>query len=246
MEKKIVAIVVALVLVVTAVIVAVVISNNQREYIVDDNGAAHWIYKNEEGSTVLNDKGEIVVYAVDGNGKRQKDENGEYVTAAIDFPRKLIDGNTLETPDYKFSLPEEWELRPSGIFMLGESSDVKIKVNVLENEDGVSIDGYFENLYKDSEEYIAGLKEEFPVFEEKTSGSTITLKKLDCRVIEYKLAKEEGKTDLYTCGIYFARGTKIYHIGLTCLNGTYEQYGKDIDLISLADTNFVVKDRRAE
>lgn len=246
MEKKIIAIVVALVLVVTAVIVAVVISNNQREYIVDDDGVAHWIYKNEEGSTVLNDKGEIVVYAVDRNGKRQKDENGEYVTAAIDFPRKLIEGNTLETPDYKLSLPEEWELRPSGIFVLKENENVKIKVNVLEQEAATPIDTYFENLYKDSDEYIAGLKEEYPIFEEKTSGCTITLKKLDCRVIEYRLAKEEGKTDLYTYGIYFSRGTQIYHIGLTYLNGSYEEYGKDIDLISLADANFVVKDIKAE
>ena len=248
MEKKIIAIVVALVVVVTAIIVTVVVSNNTKEVYVDEDGVAHWLYKDEEGNTKLNADGDIVVYALDENGKRQKDENGEYIMASIDFPRKVISGNTLETPDYKLTLPKEWKLKQSGIFVLEENENVKISVDVTDLESVMSVDTYIEEMLnvEGGDELIKNLKEKYPKFERNIGQCVITLKNLDCRMVEYKLGKEENKTEYYVLGIYFTRGEKVYQISLTCFDSTYEEYAKDIDLVSLANMNFVAKDTNKE
>ncbi len=242
MEKKIIAIVVALVVVVTAVIVAVVISNNQREYIVDDDGIAHWIYKNEEGSTVLNDKGDIVVYAVDRNGKRQKDENGEYVTAAIDFPEIVTNGNTLETPYYKLTMPKDWELHEKGIFTLKKNDNVSVEVDVLPVEEIDTVDEYLQEHIKTTETFVNEMKKGYPKSTFEVSRATLTKKLLDCRTFTYKFEKDDGTVDFALYNIYFLKDEKIFKISLTCDNETYVEFGKDISLTDIVDLSFIVKD----
>ncbi len=241
MEKKIIAVALAFVVVITAVIVGVVVNNNKRENFIDDDGVGHWLYKDKEGNTKLNDDGEIVVYALDENGKRQKNKNGDYIMGAIDFPDKVINGNTLETPDFKMTMPKEWKLKDSGMFVLKDNSDVQVAVSVTELEETITIDEYITELLDGGDEVIATLKEKYPKFERNIGSGVMTLKKHDCRIVEYKLAKEEGKTEYYIYGIYFIQGEKLYNISLTCFDNSYDEYAKDIDLMAIADMSFSTK-----
>lgn len=242
MEKKIIAIVVALVVVVTAIIVAVVVSNNTKEVYVDDDGVAHWIYKDEEGNTHLNGDGEIIVYALDENGKRQKDENGEYIMAAIDFPEVVTKGNTLETPNYKLTMPKDWELNDDGIFELKKNNKITVKVNVFELDKIIPIDDYVQQSQEEAKKILDALKDVFPVFEIEEDSEVITLKNLDCRIIKTKMGKDKDNIDVYTIAVNFTRGLKAYQITLTCDDGSYKDLDKDIDLVSILDANFIVKD----
>ncbi len=246
MEKKIKYIAIAFIVVVLAVAIGVAISVNKKEVYVDEDGIKHWLVKDKEGNTVLNEDGDIVVYALDEKGKRQKDKNGEYITGTIDFPQKLVKGNTFETPEYVLTMPEDWNLKSNGIFTLKKNNNVQVKVDIFELEEVTKIDSYIEDMLKNGDEFLNALKEKYPKLEQNVGECVITDKKLDCRTVEHKLAVEEGVTEYYVYSIYFVYGEKVYEISLTCFGSTYEVFAKDIDLVGIADANFVVKNTNKE
>ena len=91
-KKNIIRIVaVALVIVLIAVITIIqVTKDNPRKY-VDDEGFEHLLYVDEEGNTVLDDEGRIVVYATDTYGDIVEDEDGEPQTNSIEFPELMVE-----------------------------------------------------------------------------------------------------------------------------------------------------------
>lgn len=242
MEKKFIAIIVAFVILVTAVAVGTAVFINKKDTYVDPDGVEHWLVKDEEGNTILNGEGEVVVYATEANGQRQKDENGEYVTAVVDFPEKVIDGNTLETPDYKLTMPKEWELSDDGVFELKKNSKIYLQVNKFDLENVTPIDEYVKQSQEESKEFVNALKEAFPVFETEEESAVITMKNLDCRIYTTKMGKDKDNVEIYTIAVNFTRGLEAYQITLTCADGSYKDLDKDMDLVNLLDANFVVKD----
>ena len=106
MEKKIIAIALVLVLMVTAFV-----GCTKGKKFVDADGYEHLLCLDEEGNTVLNDEGKLVVYITEPDGKIREDDDGEPMTGYVAFPEQVIKGNTLETPDYKITLSDEWELQ---------------------------------------------------------------------------------------------------------------------------------------
>lgn len=242
MEKKFIAIVVAFVILITSVAVGIVVYVNRKDLYVDPDGVEHWLVKDDEGNTVLNGEGDLVVYATDEKGKRQKDENGEYVTAAVDFPEKVIDGNTLETPDYRLTMPKTWELNEDGIFELKKNNKITLQVNKFELERVTPIDEYVKQSQEESNEFVDALKDVFPVFETKEESAVITMKKLDCRIYETKMGKDKDNVEIYSLAVNFTRGLEAYQITLTCSDGSYKDLDKELNLVGILDANFVVKD----
>lgn len=238
MQKRFIAII-SLVVVLVAVILTVVIVDNKKEIYVDKDGIEHWIYRNDSDMTLLNENGDIVIYITDLNGKRQKDENGEFVTGAIDFPEQIINGNTLETPDYRIKMPKDWKLDNDGEFTLKKNEDVQLRVHKIGKISEDSLTDFisqrkesYENLFKD---YFEGSVE--PTI---TNGqATITSKKIQCYTLECKQMSEDNSTvETYQIELFYENNREVFQIIYLCENGSYDE---SIDILGLLHTNFTAK-----
>lgn len=237
MEKKIIAIALVLVLMVTAFV-----GCSKGEFYVDEDGIEHRLYLDEEGSTVLDDRGNIVIHATDEKGKILRDENGEPITAAIAFPEKVVKGNTLETPDYKMKMPDGWVLSNSGTYTKKDNEKISFKITNLGKVEEKSIDKYLANSKKDNEDIEKVLIEEYPACEIKYGKTQITLKNLDCMTTDVKLAKEEnGPIDWYTYSICFISNENLFKMDLIFVGNSYDKTIKE-DVHNIIDANFILKE----
>ena len=240
MNKRIIAIICLAVLLVS-VILAVIIVDNKKEIYVDEAGIEHWIYRNEVDHTVLNEYGDIVVYATDTNGKRQKDENGEYVTGAIEFPEMLIDGNTLETPDYRLTLSKEWKLSEDGVFTRKKNEDIKLFINEINVGDKELNEFYNDRLEASKKILEEHFKDQTqPII---TSGvATITSKQLYCYTTELKQMSEDGSTvENYAFEIFYENNGKVFQISYSCENGSYDEAISVVEIIHASLTTKTTK-----
>ena len=237
MKKRFIAII-SLVVVLVAVILTIVIVDNKKEIYVDKDGIEHWIYKNNSDMTILNENGDIVIYATDLNGKRQKDENGEYITGAIDFPEQIINGNTLETPDYRITMPRDWKLSADGEITLKKNEDVRLTINKIGDIGDKSLNEFFEervNVYKEHyEKYVENKNPNF-----STGLATITAKRIECHTFEFKQMSEDGNNiDRFVLELFFVNDGEVFQITYVCENGSYDE---NIDIIGLLHTNLTTK-----
>ena len=237
MEKKIIALALVLVLMVTCFV-----GCKKGEVYVDEDGIEHRLYLDEEGSTVLDDKGNMVIYAIDDKGRIVKDENGEPVTAAVAFPEKVVKGNTFETPDYKMTMPEDWVLSNNGTYTKKDNENITLKITKLGEIEAKTIDEYLANSKEDNDEVEKVLKEKYPACEIKYGKTQITMKNLDCMTIDVKLAKEEnGPIDWYTYSICFISNEKLFKVDLIFVDNSYDETIKE-DVHNIIDANFVLKE----
>lgn len=70
-----------------------------------NDGNSYIIVRDEEGGIVINDNDKLRVYTVNENGKKQKDDSGNYITEYIDFNGQVVIGNTVETQEMTYRLP---------------------------------------------------------------------------------------------------------------------------------------------
>lgn len=239
MQKRFIAII-SLVVVLVSVVLAVVIVDNKKEIYVDEAGVEHWIYRNDDGHTVLNGAGDIVVYATDANGRRQKDENGEYVTAGIEFPSQVISDNTLETPDYRLTLPKDWKLQDDGQFVLKDNKDISISIlNMGEIENTDTLDTLFEEELEMTKKLMSVLNKEYPESVLSTGFGVVTMREIEGRSIEYKMMKEkDGEIVYYANTFYFVFNNQFFQINIACENGSYDE---SIDFFKIVDECMVMK-----
>ncbi len=242
MNKRFIAII-SLVVVLVAVILTVVIVDNKKEIYVDKDGVEHWVYVDDYGHTALNEYGEVLVYMTDANGRRQKDENGEYLMGGVEFPSQIIDGNTFETPDYRITMPKEWELQEDGVFRHKKNEDIQLRISKTGIREAEYIDDYMEEygeLYKDVIEIVEkmSLRDDTITY----GGCTITKKNIDCRTVEYKIAQEDKeKIDTYIMEIYYVQEGKVFKIEFRCENGSYDTIITTEQILDLLNSNFATK-----
>ena len=109
MQKKIIA-VAALMLALVLLFVAC----GKGPTIVTKEGYEYPLVTDEEGNTVVNENGDLVIYVTDENGKYVEDANGEPQTNAVTFPDQIVDGKTIETSLYSWTLPDGWSFDDDG------------------------------------------------------------------------------------------------------------------------------------
>lgn len=246
MEKKIKYIVAVFVAIILVVAIGATIYVNKKDIYVDDDGIEHWLVKNEEGNTILNEDGDILVYATDRKGKRQKDENGEYIMGTIDFPDVVINKTTVETPYFKMTMPKDWKVEDHGSYTLKDNENVTLKINNLGKVEADTVDAYYKETMDKTKDLLAALKANYPQTESKEDACVITLKNLDCRTFEFKVCEESGEVFLYSHSVIFLHKGQAYQITLRCQENSYKDLPEDFDLIPILDANFVVKDKVKE
>ncbi len=234
MNKRIIAVALALVIIVTCFAAC-----KRGEKYIDANGIEHYLLI-EDGSTKLDKNGNMVAYATEANGKIQKDEDGEPILVGVPFPEMVVDGNTLQTPDYKITLSKEWELQENGEFIRKENENIRLKFNKIGNMGEKSVDAYINDCLELYDFFLEDYKKEYPESTYQIGMGTITKRLIECRTIEFKQMKEaEGIVETYAYEIYFKFKDEIFQISYTCKNGSYDESFKIIDVI---DANLALKD----
>lgn len=98
----------------------------------------------ENGNTVLNQGGDIVVYQTDTNGDIATDNSGVPMTLASRFPERLVEGKFVQTPTYTLTMPSGWSaVEDKYNAYRKKSEDALITVEILE---GYTLDEYMEYM----------------------------------------------------------------------------------------------------
>ena len=109
MQKKIVA--VSLVI----LMVALLLASCGNKYLMGEiNGVERPLVTDAEGNTEIDNEGKIAVYVTDAKGNIQYDADGNPQKNYYKLPEKMVNGQTLETLDYKFTMPKGWTLKDDG------------------------------------------------------------------------------------------------------------------------------------
>lgn len=148
MSKKIIAVIA----VVTIVFVSVFASCNKK----DDDGVYAKnddfnLVTNENGEKVLNDDGELLVYATDEDGDLIKNDKGEYETLAQQF-QPIEDDGVIEDYGFKLTLPEGWKTTQQfGDFENAEKNQTA-EVSIVKST--------YEDYYKQSKAFYGRLSDQ--------------------------------------------------------------------------------------
>lgn len=233
---------VAIVIVVVAVITIIqVTKDNPRKY-VDDEGFEHLLYIDEEGNTVLTDEGRIVVYATDLYGDIIKDDDGKPQTNSIEFPELIVEGNNLETPYFKMTMPDSWTLQENGEYVYNENSDVTFRItnHGAYNSDAES---YAKKIVTQLEDIAKKFEKDYHNISIKKTAGVITMKNIICRNVETIVEKTENEIMRYEYDIFFVYNGNIYEAMLCCENYSYSQVKDAIDIQGLVNQNLAMKDK---
>lgn len=238
MEKKIIAVVSVVIL-----LASVLAACGKKPTVTLKEGQEYELVTDKEGNTIVNDNGELLVYAVDGNGKYVKDENGKRQQNAVTFPDVVVKKNVLETPDFVMTFPEEWKISKTGRATKTEYEKMSFKIEKLELKDDDTFESYTANVKEQTEYMASEIKKKCPDTTLTAENATLTIKQLDCRIIELKSVKEDGTVVLYNCEIYYMFKGDLYKIHYSCKEGGYDE---TIDVASLVNNGLIMKDKKAD
>lgn len=234
MEKKIIAVALVLVLIATAFA-----GCKKGEKYVDADGYEHLLCLDEEGNTILNDEGKLVVYLTEPDGSIKEDEDGEPMTGLVAFPEQVVNGNTLETPDYKITLSDEWKLQENGKFVRKDNEKISIEIIKMGEPTKKKLQDLYNEEEKIAEGFIEIFKKEFPVIIKHTEAGAFSLKNIEYRMLEYKMSKEEnGPVLYYSNAMYFVYNEQLYQASFVCEDGSYDEA---LNLYAIIDANLVMK-----
>ena len=178
-------------------------SSSQIKTYTDKDGKSYDIVYDENGNFVTNDN-KLQVYLLSDNGKRIKDESGEYRTEFIEFNGQITDGHHVQTKELEFTLPSGFtQSYDTGLLFLNDDIGALIYISVLADTD-------IEQQYKLIESNCSQLQESYgsdrfsyDIYDLKTSKSNVSVRafKLICTSSDYP------KTDYY---YYFNVNDRIY------------------------------------
>ena len=80
-------------------------NSTPRDQIVSSEGISYIVVRDDDGNIVINDNDKLQVYVVNENGKKQKNDNNQYITEYIDFNGQVVIDKTVETSELRFALP---------------------------------------------------------------------------------------------------------------------------------------------
>lgn len=235
MNKKIIAIVGVVIL-----LISIFAACAKKPTIKNNKGDEYLVATDDEGNTVLNDKGGIAVYVTDANGKYVEDENGEKQTNYIDFPN-IIDGNTFENAYCKITMPKGWTLDKGGTFYKDDSENA-VHLKILDegkNENGNTISSLIEKEKSNSEPLLEELKKEYPVASMDVTDVRITSKNAPGKAVEFLIKDDSDNTIYHAYAIYFLCNGEILRIEYVCGNNDYNDTAEE--LLTIINEGLTIK-----
>lgn len=73
-----------------------------------EEGNEYIVVRDSDGNIVINERNKLQVYILNENGKKQKTDNGEYITEFIEFNGQVVADRIVETAEMKFELPSKF------------------------------------------------------------------------------------------------------------------------------------------
>lgn len=237
MSKKIIAVSLAMLMMVVAFV-----GCTKSELYVDKDGHEHLLMLDKEGNTVLNDNGKIIVYVTEADGDIKKDNEGKPMTALIDFPEKMVKDDTVATPYYSLTLPKTWKLQEDGDFIYSENEKIRIKVEMLDLDEGLTLEDYMKKATEAGKEFSSAIEKKYNVkFTDELTKATVTEKNHSCYHSKITITKEDI-VKYYVESINFKHNDKIYKISLECEENSYSELEEKIDFFSLVNINLKTKE----
>lgn len=147
-------------------------SGNNNEIFTAEDGNQYIVVRDSDGNIIINDSNKLQVYPLNENGKKQQSDTGEYITEYIDFNGQVVMGNTIETAELRFRIPDNFS-------------------------DNFEIPGYFYSEVYDSDIYFTYYDEDIELYieaDEKNCESL--LESFGSEVFSYeKYSVTIGETD---------------------------------------------------
>lgn len=204
------------------------------------NGEEYIAMTDDEGNTVLNDAGEIVVYVTDENGKYVEDANGERQTNAVTFPSLISDGKKVETADFILQVPEGWKANETGLVEKTVSEDESVFANIEvvclgELAEEQTFDAFVNNqimtleqlavVMRESGADVNYVKNESQVLGERASVITMVAQSEEIGVITYKM-------------MHFVKGNEVFKV---LYRGNDKAADDAFDIVAFVDQNLTVR-----
>lgn len=234
MEKRIIAVICVLML-----LISLFAACGKKHPTITIKGNEYVLATDEEGNTIVNDDGELVIHPTDSNGKPYKNENGEYETNVVDFPQKIVKGNTYETPQFKITMPKEWEAGEEGYIKSGNEKVIfEVCPTATLNED-YTVEKYISIQINGIELFI----EELPEYKDKLKYSVeqmdnITSEELPCFVVTMQEYDDSQTVVSEQYLYYIPDGDVLLEFSYICtdkdLVGTFDAY-------RFIDENLIIK-----
>ena len=101
--KKIISLFIVLITVLTCFSAC---SNTSKDIITAEDGIKYIVARDENKNIIINDNNKLQVYSLNENGKKQKNDNDEYIIKFIDFNGQVVIGQTVETAEMTYKLPK--------------------------------------------------------------------------------------------------------------------------------------------
>lgn len=229
MQKKIIA-AAALILALTLLFVAC----GKGPTIVTKEGNEYPLVTDEEGNTVVNEDGELLIYVTDADGKYVEDENGEPQTNSVTFPDQIVDGKTIETPLYSWTLPDGWSFDDEGKAVKdGTDGNVYVKLITVNTTGTVTLDEYVEENYNENLEQVKEVQKTYPDASVTTGDVEFSAAKIAGKNVVVQVKDNNGTVLHYVDGIYFTYNGTLYKLEYACLNSSYDQ---TVDVYALLQT----------
>lgn len=234
MEKKIIAVACVL------VILAVTLAACGSKYLVveNDDGMEYAAVTDEEGKTVVNEQGDIVVYVTDVDGDLVTDTNGEPQTNSITIPSVIADGDTVETADYTLTMPDGWTANSNGRFTRDDNENVYLQITNFGELEDQTLDTYVASMQENINALLAQTQQEYPSASVEYSNHTLSqANRMDSRVVEFRVPDADGSMAYYAMNVYFVYQGELFKVDYICV-GSYDE---SFDVLGVLDYSLVMK-----
>ncbi len=237
MQKKIIA---ACCLTVAVTLIFTACGNKYQ--MIETNGVLHPVVTDAEGNTEVNEDGQIAVYVTDSSGDVVTNSDGSVQKNYVDFPDVIVDGNSVETLDYKFTMPSDFEPNDMGVFYKkGTDSNCSAKVVFVQTADadsGETAETVFNENAALNEEYIEQVKATYPDAVMNVEQGALA-DGTQYYAAEYIIKDETGAVIHYAYSAYFGVGDSVYLANYVCINGI--GYDESFDFRTVVENDIVIK-----
>ena len=190
-----------------------------------EDGNSYIVVRDDEGSIIINENDKLRVYTVNENGKKQKDDSGNYITEYIDFNGQVVIGNTVETQEMTYRLPSGFDddFDNSGYFY-NSGIDAEIFFVFYGTDVDIAIEAGEKNCQSLLESYGSD------VFE--YSRYNVEIDGISCTAFRQRCTSSEYPDNSCIYYIPFDTGYYIVHCRVNVENENKVNFDKFVDTIN--------------
>lgn len=215
MQNKIIAVICVLLLLVTLFAAC-----GKKVIIEGKNGQEYIAVTDDEGNTVLNNAGDIIVYVTDENGKYVKDANGERQTNAVTFPDQVRGEHAIATPQYRLTMPEDWTLGEDGKFTQNKNENITFEIGEVVPLNAERTINTYLTTQINGMEYLKSSSEDYKNLAYEIKDVTLTESQLPCKVIEITVTDDSGNLTMEQTLYYIQWGENMVQASYLCMDAS--------------------------